>query len=52
MTPQDRIRFFWASGILPGTMFDDLDYPATRQLVQPPRRRLSWLQRLSLGRLK
>jgi hypothetical protein len=52
MTLQDKIKFFWATGILPGTMFDGLGYPATHESAQPHRRRASWLRRLSLGRLK
>jgi hypothetical protein len=25
MTPKDRLYWFWATGILPGTIFDGLD---------------------------
>ncbi len=27
MTPQERMRWFWATGVLPGSIFQDLDDP-------------------------
>lgn len=25
MKPQDKMRWFWATGVLPGTLFDDFN---------------------------
>jgi hypothetical protein len=52
MTPRDRLNFFWSSGILPGTVADDLNDRYKRQPGQPHRRRVSWLQLLTLGLLR
>jgi len=51
MTPQERLNFFWSSGILPGTVADDLNDRHNWQPVQPRRQRVSWLRLISLGLL-
>ena len=38
MTPQEKIRSFWAIGKLPGTMFDDLNDRKPKVPEQPRRR--------------
>jgi hypothetical protein len=51
MTPQERMKFFWATGFLPGTMADDLNDRNVWQPAQPRRRRVNWLRLISLGLL-
>jgi len=49
MSPQEKIRFFWATGVLPGTMFDDLSEKKIAQPAQRRRKRFNWLRLVSLG---
>lgn len=49
MKPKERIDFFWATGVLPGTIFEDLDDQPTRERLLPRRRRRNWLRLISLG---
>lgn len=51
MTPQEKIDFFWASGILPGTLFDDMNDQHRKDSTQPQRRRVHWIRLVSLGLL-
>ncbi len=53
MTPQEKLRFFWTIGTLPGTMFDDFDDTERRihPVATPRRRRINWLKCISLGLL-
>ena len=51
MKPKEKLDFFWATGVLPGTMFDDLNDRASREPAVPRRRRMNWLRVLSLGML-
>jgi hypothetical protein len=48
MKPREKINWFWATGILPGTMFDDLNDREIRQLEEPRRRRTRQLRRAGL----
>ncbi len=49
MTPQEKINWFWSTGVLPGTIFDDWG-DQKREPVNA-RRRISLLRLLSLGLL-
>jgi hypothetical protein len=49
MTPQEKIRWFWSIGELPGTIFDDLN-DREPQMPDQPRRRHA--KRLQLGSRK
>ncbi len=49
MTPQERLDWFWATGELPGTIFDDLN-DRKRKVPGQPRRRHA--KRLRLGSRK
>lgn len=51
MKAQERLKFFWATGVLPGTMFDDLNDQESREPVLPRRRRVNWRRLISLGML-
>lgn len=51
MTPQEKIKWFWATGVLPGTMFDDWDEKKRTPQNKSLRRQVSWLRWLSLGLL-
>jgi len=44
MTPQEKIRWFWSTGELPGTIFDDLNDRKPKVPEQPRRRHARWLQ--------
>ena len=46
MRPQERIRWFWSTGVLPGTLFDDMEDQRNKAPRQS-RRRLA--KRLQLG---
>ena len=49
MTPQEKIRWFWSIGELPGTTFDDLNDRKPKVPEQPRRRQA---KRLQLGSRK
>ena len=51
MTPKEKMDIFWATGILPGTMFDDLNDRVIQGPMLPRPRRRNWLRLLSLGLL-
>jgi hypothetical protein len=43
MTSCEKMRWFWVTGTLPGTMFDDLSDQKVKGLALP-RRRGKWLR--------
>ena len=43
MTPKEEMHWFWATGVLPGTMFDDLDDRRAKLPDRPPRP-INWLR--------
>ena len=49
MTPQEKLRYFWSLGELPGTIFDDLNDRKPKVPEQPRRRQT---KRLQLGSRK
>ena len=50
MTPQEKINWFWATGVLPGTIFDDWDDNGHRQSKTSGRDH-SWLWLIFFGLL-
>ncbi|MFZ5916900.1 MAG: hypothetical protein ACOYZ7_08210 [Chloroflexota bacterium] len=49
MKPKEKIEFFWATGVLPGTIFEDLNDRFLHEPKMPRRRRANWLRLISLG---
>jgi hypothetical protein len=49
MKPKERIEFFWATGVLPGTIFEDFNDRPTHEHDRPRRRRPKWLRLITLG---
>ncbi len=45
MTPQERLDYFWSTGELPGTIFDDLNDRKQKVPGRPRRRQVKWLRR-------
>jgi len=42
MTPQEKMKWFWAIGAMPGSIFDDLNDRKGKRAV-PPCRQVKWL---------
>jgi hypothetical protein len=51
MKPQDKMDWFWATGVLPGTIFDDLDDRKAARAGRWARVR-SQIRRLNAGRAR
>jgi len=47
MTPQEKMDWFWATGVVPGSIFDDWNDQKAKRPGQRRRQRTNW-QRLVL----